>query len=134
MEKERSQELQQNLAGEALAKIARKGGEANVVKHEQAIKFIGAACGIPEESTSKLLDTIRQGKETPDKARTSDALPETIRANMGNWSAQDMFWMVMDLFQAAIIMTAEEGRTTMYHMAEELADTPNFDKWLNGNQ
>ena len=53
---------------------------------------------------------------------------------MGNWSAQDMFWMVMDLFQAAIIMTAEEGRTTMYHMAEELADTPNFDKWLNGNQ
>lgn len=132
MEQERSQELQQNLASEALAMLAM--GSDNVVNYEQAIRIIGAACSIPEETTGNLLDIIHQGKDAPKKIDSGEITLENKRDVMANWTIQDTFWVLMGLFQVSLGMKTQEEREAMYHMAEELIATQNFDEWLNGDK
>lgn len=132
MEQERSQELQQNLTGEALAMLAM--GANDVDNYEQAIRIIGAACGIPEETTGNLLGIIRQGKEAPKKIDSGEITLENKKDVMANWKVQDTFWVLMDLFLVSLGMKTQEEREAMYHMAEELIATQNFDEWLNGDK
>lgn len=134
MEQEKSQELQQNIAMEALGLLALGCGEKGVDKHEQAIRIIGTGCGIPEEDTGKLLGIIQQGKEAPEKIKTGEITLGDKKDVMANWSAQDTFWVLMDLFQVAIILNTQEERAAMYSMAEELTATQNLEDWLNGNK
>lgn len=134
MDQERSQELQQNLAGEALALLAHGCGEEGVTKYEQAIQLIGTACGIPEETTGELLDVIQQGKEAPEKIDSGEITLGNKKDVMANWSAQDTFWVLMDLFQVSLGMDAPEERKAMYHVAEELIAMQSFDEWLKENQ
>lgn len=134
MEQERSQELQQNIAREALGLLALGCGEKGVDKHEQAIRIIGTGCGIPEEETGKLLDLITQAKAAPEKVSTGEITLGDKKDTMANWSAQDTFWVLMDLFQVAIILNTQEERAAMYSMAEELTATQNLEDWLNGNK
>lgn len=134
MERERSQELQQNLAGEALALLALGSSKDGVAKYEQAIQLIGTACGIPEGTTGKLLDIIQQGTEAPEKIQTGEIALGGKKDVMANWSAQDTFWVMMELFQVSLGMDIREEREAMYHMAEELIATQNFEEWLNGSE
>lgn len=134
MEQERSQELQQNLAGEALALLAHGCGENGVAKYEQAIQLIGAACGIPEEVTGKLLDLITQAKATPEKLQSGEITLEDKKDFMANWSAQDTFWVLMDLFLVSVSMNTQEERAAMYRVAEELIATQNVGEWLSENK
>ena len=50
---------------------------------------------------------------------------------MANWTAQDTFWVMMDLFQVAIVTPTQEDREILYGMVEELIATQNFEDWLN---
>lgn len=129
MDKESSQELQQNLASKALSMLAT--GSNDVTKYKQAIRIIGAACGIPEETTSNLLGIIQQGKKAPEKIRSGEIALEARKNSTANWTVQDNFWVLMDLFQVSISMDTQEKREAMYHTAEELIATQNFGKWLN---
>lgn len=134
MDQERCQELQQNLASEALALLALGCGEERVTKYEQAIQLIGTSCDIPEEATGKLLDVIQQGKENPEKIGSEEITLENKMDVMANWSAQDTFWVVMDLFQVSLGMDSAGERKAMYHMAEELIAIQCLDEWLKENQ
>ena len=133
MELERAQELQQNIAGEALAMLSL--GSDNVVKYEQTIQLIGSTCGIPTEDTNTLLALIGRGKASPEKIDSgeitlprADGKPKDV---MANWTAQDTFWVMMDLFQVAIVTPTQEDRDILYGMVEELIATQNFEDWLN---
>lgn len=130
MEKERSQELQQNLTSEALAMLAM--GSKDVAKYELAIQLIGTACGIPKADTDNLLGIIQQGKEAPEKI--GEITLGDRKDVMANWTAQDTFWVLMSLFQVSLGMGTQEERKAMYHMAEELISTQNFEEWLNENK
>lgn len=132
MEQERSQELQQNLTGEALAMLAM--GSNDVANYEKAIRGIGAACGIPEETTGHFLGIIQQGKEAPEKINSGEITLETKNDVMANWKVHDTFWVLMDLFLVSLGMKTQEERETMYRMAEELITTQNFDEWLNAGK
>lgn len=132
MDKESSQELQQNLTGEALAMLAMASND--VTNYEQAIRIIGAACGIPEETTVNLLGIIQQGKEAPEKIGSGEIISGSKKDAMAHWTAQDTFWVLMDLFRVSLGMDNQEEREVMYHMAEELIATQNFEDWLNGGK
>lgn len=132
MDKESSQELQQNLASEALAMLAL--GCNDVAKYKQAVRIIGAACGIPEETTGNLLGIIQQGKEAPEKIGSGEITSGSKKDIMANWTVQDTFWVLMDLFRVSLGMDNQEEREVMYHMAEELIATQNFEDWLNGGK
>lgn len=136
MELERAQELQQNIAGEALALLCL--GVDNVGKYEQTIQLIGDTCGIPAEDTSTLLNRIKQGQASPEKIDSGEiTLPgaETKAKDvLANWSPQDTFWVMMDLFQVAIVTERQEDRATLCSLVDELIATQNFKDWLNENK
>jgi hypothetical protein len=133
MELERAKELQKNIAGEALAMLV--VGSGKMTKYEQTIQLIGNACGIPVEDTDALLALIGQGKTSPEKIDSGEiTLPGTDGKSkdvMANWTAQDTFWVMMDLFQVAIVTDSRKDRETLYGMVEELIATQNFEDWLN---
>lgn len=131
MERERGMDLQQSIAREVLALLARGCGESRVDKHEQAIQLIGVACNAPEEATSKLLGIIQQGKEAPEKIKTGEVTLGDNKDITANWTAYDTFWVLMDLFQASTSMASQEERTTLYSLADEIIGTQNFEEWLN---
>lgn len=126
--------LQENLAGEALALLAHGCGDAGVAKYEQAIRFIGSAWDIPEDTTSKVLNIIEQGKETPEKLQSGEITLGNQKDFMANWTAYDTFWVLMDLFLASTRMATEEDRTTLYSLADEIIGTQNFEEWLSQKQ
>ncbi len=135
MEQERANELQRNIAGEALALLKQGCGEDRMVKFEQAIQLIGTAYSIPEDATNRLLGLIAQGKQNPMSIRSMEAAPDEVAKTqeyvMVNWSASDTFWVVMDLFQASTCMTTYEERVAMCGLAQELIQTQDFNIWLN---
>ncbi len=134
MEQERAQELQRNIAGEALALLTLGGSENGVSKYEQAIQLIGTACNIPADATNKFLSLIAQGKKDPADIRFDEVAPEgAIKAQenpMINWSASDTFWVIMDLFQVSTCITTCEERVAMFSLAQELIQTQDLTEWL----
>lgn len=126
---ERAQELQMNIAKEAVALMVLFGSDAQVQGYEDAVVQIGKVWNIPQEQTAectKLLQAEKEAIESPEKK--GDVLPESeLPINISGWEVMRRIW---GLFETAIQMDSKRDREKMQALAVEIAEIHSLEDWL----
>jgi hypothetical protein len=126
---EQAQELQMNVAKEAVALMVLFGSDAQVQGYEDSVVQIGKVWNIPQEQTeecTKLLQAEKEAIELPEKR--DDVLPESkLPINISGWEVMRRIW---GLFETAIQMDSKRDREKMQALAVEIAEIHSLEDWF----
>ena len=123
----RAQELQENIAKEAVAMLVIHGESIDVRHYKQSIILIGKAWNVPAENTVRQLALIQQEKKAVSSG-ADDVLPEAeLPMNATGTETLDNIW---GLFETAVRLRNEGNRMELYNMARELEECQNLLDWI----
>lgn len=131
MKLEQAQELQQNLAENALAALNRGESRETISKYEKAIQIIGSAYHIPKDTSDQWLGLIPQRRYELEEIQAGRPLPEYEPIDpTARWTGYDIFCVMMDLFVASIRVETADDREALLGLAQELMSGQNFQNWV----
>jgi len=119
------------IHGESVS-AATSEADSSVAHYEEAVTLIGKAWSLPAEVTQGNLRLIQREKDILRRNAAGEdvdhVLPEQeLPMNTTGTETLDNVW---DLFETAIRLEGVEQRTTMFKLANELAECQNLRDWI----
>ena len=103
MEQNKYTTVQRNLANEAMGLIGLMGEDTTVSDYQRAIRLVGKAHGIPNDTTEEQLKLIESAQNEMHRKCAGEVITEPLITDeiVGNWSALRIHETVMGLFEAS---------------------------------
>lgn len=132
MTTERAQELQEQIAKEAIALLIICGAATDTTAYEQAIILTGEAWSLSPDHTTGQLELIAREKEAilsaADPKQIQDVLPESdLPMNASGMETLSNIW---GLFETAVRLEKLKQREILFSLANELAESQNLLDWI----
>ena len=132
MEQNKYTTVQQNLANEAMGLIGLMGEDTTVSDYQRAIRLVGKAHGIPNDTTEEHLKLIESAQNEMHRKCAGEVITEPLITDeiVGNWSALRIHETVMGLFEASIHLEQSGERMALFNVANEILDMQSFEDWI----
>ena len=132
MKQEKYISVQRDIAREAMGLIGLMGEDTNVSDYQCAIRLVGKAHGIPNDTTQERLKLIESAQNEMHRKCAGEVVTEPIITDeiVGNWSALRIHETVMGLFEASIHLEQSGERMALFNVANEILDMQSFEDWI----
>lgn len=127
------EKLLQQMTTEAINALGLGGADkiGDAAPLETGVRLIAKAWGLPMESLQASLELIEKEKQLVLSGSREDILPETeLLEPYDGGMIMELLW---GLFETAIKLEDAQDRAAVYQLALLLADTLDFDEWLERN-
>ena len=132
MEQNKYTTVQRNLANEAMSLIGLMGEDTTVSDYQRAIRLVGKAHGIPNDTTEEHLKLIEAAQDEMHRNCAGEVITEPLITDeiIVNWSAHRIYETVMGLFEASIHLEQSGERMALFNVANEILEMQSFEDWI----